>query len=181
MLPRKFMHHPRLGPCASMPSSARTTGETPIEGSKAHLRDGTPVRSPASLCVILSLVRASRWLAQRGLLARHPSKDPQCICRTAHEMPSSGHLEQSPRSLPSQSEILCCHGSYWPASARQNRFFEVPISKDCRPDTHQRIHSAFAGQHPGISPLSQVPLKGCPEAPWTGPPPSQPEARQMRL
>jgi len=37
---RKLMHHPRLRPCASMPSSARTTGETPVEGPKAHLRDG---------------------------------------------------------------------------------------------------------------------------------------------
>jgi hypothetical protein len=41
VLPRKFMHHPQLGPCASMPSLARAPGETPSKESTAHLRDGT--------------------------------------------------------------------------------------------------------------------------------------------
>ena len=81
---------------------------------------------PASSCIIPGLVRAPRCRHQQGLQARHPSKDPERICGTAHQY-----------AVPQ----VYASSSAWSAHP------DGLLSEGSWRDTHQRIHSAFAGLH----------------------------------
>jgi hypothetical protein len=85
------------------------------------------VRSPASSCIILGLVRAPRRCYQQGLQARYPSKDSQRICGTAYQEPvahgttwptvtDKSCKTHQPRALEELIEL-----------AQANRFFSNPF------------------------------------------------------